>query len=139
MCRSGPTIQPVCRISASGTARSTPASATPISIRRLGTSSRACWASPTIHQPVHPISERRRHAFRYLCRHYGGRLGPERLAVDTTRGLLISLITVTLALETQPAVGRGATNNGDKFPSLHGALETEDYTLPHPLIRGLFI
>src|SRR5262245_43578759 len=53
MCRSGPTIQPVCRISASGTARSTPASATPISIRRLGTSSRACWASPTI-SPTSP-------------------------------------------------------------------------------------
>ena len=39
---------PVSRISASGTAPSMPAAATPISIRRPGTNSQACSASPTI-------------------------------------------------------------------------------------------
>ena len=39
--RSAPTTPPVCRISASGMARSTPAAAIPISIRRPGMSSRA--------------------------------------------------------------------------------------------------
>jgi hypothetical protein len=30
------------------------------------------------------------------------------------------------------ASGHGATDKGDEFPSPHGALEAEDYTLPHP-------
>ena len=46
--RSGPTTRRACRTSASGTARSTAAAATPISIRRPGMSSRRCSASPTI-------------------------------------------------------------------------------------------
>jgi hypothetical protein len=34
---------------------------------------------------------------------------------------------------------RRATDNGDKFSSPHGALETGDYTLSHTRMRGLCI
>src|SRR5215471_12084259 len=57
MYRSGPTTRPASRISASGTARSMPAAATPISIRRPGTNSPACSASPTI-SPTSPPNTR---------------------------------------------------------------------------------
>jgi hypothetical protein len=37
--------------------------------------------------------------WRDLCRHYGSRLGPERLADEGTRALLLNLIWLTLELE----------------------------------------
>jgi hypothetical protein len=42
-------------------------------------------------------SEGRR--WRDLCRHYGSRLGPERLADEATRACLLNLIWITLELE----------------------------------------
>lgn len=43
-------------------------------------------------------SEGRR--WRDLIRHYGSRLGPERLADEATRALLLNLVSLTLKLET---------------------------------------
>jgi hypothetical protein len=37
--------------------------------------------------------------WRDLCRHYGGRLGPERLADEATRARLLNLIWLTTELE----------------------------------------
>jgi hypothetical protein len=91
--------------------------------------------------------------WRDLCRHYGGKLGAERLADEATRALLLNLVDLTLRLERirdsaqQPTTHTvlhlcqeqrtllqqlglsersHGNNNGDSGPDLHDYLRSKD-------------
>ena len=91
--------------------------------------------------------------WRDLCRHYGSRLGPERLADEATRAQLLNLIDLTLRLERirdsaqQPPTHTilhlcqeqrallaelglsersHGNNNGDSGPDLHDYLRSKN-------------